>query len=911
MRNLLTLLILLCVSVALKAQDAFSITVQIRTEKNNALPRTEVFLNGDTMKTTDTKGEIVFTVKAGKNKLFVNHPNYQEKEIVLSVAASQTVTIQLVRENHLEEVVITAKEDKGLTSKSVITRKAMEHLQPSSFTDLLELLPGGLSRDPNFNSVNRIALRESSGGPSSYNTSALGTQFMIDDNVLNTNANLLTSSDPAHFLYTPDNNNSTRIGVDMRTISTNDIEKVEVIRGIPSAAYGDLTSGLIKIERKIGASPFQARFKADGFSKQYYVGKGFSMSKNWQLTANLDLLEAKNDPTDTYDNYQRLTGSVRSKLLTHLWNSPLEWRSTIDISSNIDSKEIDPDTGVTAIDKYKNTSLKISFTNNFIYNLDKTNFFDRLTLNTAIRQGFDKLKQTKLINLSGPRSLPLSYEAGENIGFYPALRYISNFSTDSNPIDLSTVLQANGNRKLGNFDFQYEAGLDWRYSKNNGNGMQWDLATPPSAVLGQRPRAFNDIPAWQNAAAFVGNQLNYKIADHKFKLYTGFRFSKLLGLDPSYKISKEAYFEPRVNFQYQLPNIIINENPLKIDFTLGYGEFYKMPTLGMLFPNQRYWDYAQLNYYHNDANYRYVNFMTYIQNVENKNLVAAKNIKKEIRVDVSFKNHSVFVTYFNEELKNGFRSTLQTAVHEYKQYDASAVNLNDWNNGPNLNNLPYILKKEFGTYSITENGSATLKSGVEFGYSSPRFKTINTRFTFTGAWFRTQYRNTVPVAERPSISLGGQTYPYFGIYKNDNGYVNESLNYNLMIDTYLPQLGLTVSASLQGNLYNYQKNDKRIATPDQYYGLDGVVHQYTPADANDAYLQWLIRSVITDDISLRQTYTIQANLKVTKVIYKGVRSSMFVNRIFNYQHPYTYIGNRIYRKAGYTPYFGMELTYNF
>ena len=114
----------------------------------------------------------------------------------------------------------------------------------------------------------------------------------------------------------------------MRTISTNDIEKVEIIRGIPSAAYGDLTTGLIKIERKIGDIPFQARFKADGFSKQYYVGKGFSMNKNWQLAANLDFLEAKNDPTDTYDKYQRLTGSVRSKLLTNYgithWNGKVQ-----------------------------------------------------------------------------------------------------------------------------------------------------------------------------------------------------------------------------------------------------------------------------------------------------------------------------------------------------------------------------------------------------------------------------------------------------------------------------------------------------------------------------------------------------------------------------------------------------------
>jgi hypothetical protein len=69
----------------------------------------------------------------------------------------------------------------------------MQHLQPSSFADLMELLPVGLSRDPNLSVSNRIVLRENTSGPSSYNTTSLGIQFMIDDNVWNTNSNMQTS----------------------------------------------------------------------------------------------------------------------------------------------------------------------------------------------------------------------------------------------------------------------------------------------------------------------------------------------------------------------------------------------------------------------------------------------------------------------------------------------------------------------------------------------------------------------------------------------------------------------------------------------------------------------------------------------------------------------------------------------
>lgn len=899
--------------ISIKAQsDQFPITIQVLDDLQKPLSDAIIKNQGKEI-STNSDGNATVLLSKGKHTLIIFHERFDEKEFHLQVENQQTFVVSLKKEVKIEEVVITAKEGKGLTSKSVIDRQAMQHLQPSSFADLMELLPGGLSRDPNLSTANRVLLRENSGGPSTYNTTSLGVQFMIDDNVWNTNANLQTSVDDTQMLEAAKNRNTTSIGTDMRTISTNDIEKVEIIRGIPSAAYGDLTSGLIKIERKIGYSPLEARFKADGFSKQYYVGKGLVLSKNWNLNVNMDYLDSKQDPTDEFQNYQRITASIRSKVKTNLWQKDLEWRSNIDLSNNLDKIKYDPDAGYALTDSYKNSNQRISFTNNFIYNLDSKSFFNKIVLNTAIRQGIEKIEQVKLVQLSGPRATSLATTAGENIGIYPNTRYVAESSTDGKPLDLSLFLQTTGSRKVGQFNNQYEAGLDWKYSKNNGKGQQWDMTTPPSASINARPRAFSHIPAWQNLAVFVGNTTSYNLNQHKFSLYTGLRVSKLLGVDNSYAISKKIFAEPRVNFQYNLPNVMVGNYPLKTDVTLGYGLLYKQPTLLMLYPNQRFTDYAQLNYYHDDENYRYVNFMTFVQNLENKNLTAAKNIKKEIRLDLSYRNHEFFITYFNENLENGFRSTLQTRIISYKKYDANYIDLSQWGeNGPDLTNVPYETVREFGNYSITENGSATLKDGIEFGYSSPRIKGINTKFTFTGAWFRTQYRNTVPVLERPSISLGGSSYPYYGIYKNDLGYVNENLNYNLMVDTFIPNLGLIVSASVQGSFFDYQKKDQRIPEPISYLGLDGVIQTFTEADSVDIYKQWLVRNVSnTDNVATRYTYTIRANFKVTKIIYKKLKTSMFVNRLFSYEHPYYFLGNKIERQAGNNPYFGMELNYNF
>ncbi|MGV0924716.1 TonB-dependent receptor plug domain-containing protein [Empedobacter tilapiae] len=510
----------------------------------------------------------------------------------------------------MQEVVFTAKEDKGLTSKSVIDRKAMEHLQPSSFSDLMELLPGGLAKQPNLTTTNVALIRESSGRPTEggYNTSSLGVQFMVDDNIINSNSDMQRSLNQLAFSSAPKSRNTISTGIDMRSISTNDIEKVEIIRGIPSAAYGDLTSGLIKIERKIGVTPLQARVKVDGYSKQYYVGKGFSLRDNWKLNTSFNFLDAKMDPSDDQQNYQRITASLRSELKLKLWNNPLKLRSNLDFSGTLDNVSIDPDNAYAPTDRYKSYTRKFTVTNNFTYELPKKSFFDLVTLNTSIRQGFDRIEQRQFIQYSRPRALPLSTEEGESVGIFAATSFVSEYMTDGKPLDFNAQLQTTGKKSFLGFTNTYELGIDWRYSKNNGRGDVYDVTQPSSLSMFIRPRAFRDIPATQNIAAFIGDRINYKLNKHSFTLYGGLRMSKLLGVDNSYKISNKIFAEPRLNFQYGLPQFMIAGKPLQIDLTLGYGLFYKQPTTYYLYPNKQFTDYVQLNY-HDDARYRYINYI--------------------------------------------------------------------------------------------------------------------------------------------------------------------------------------------------------------------------------------------------------------------------------------------------------------
>ena len=69
-------------------------------------------------------------------------------------------------------------------------------------------------------------------------------------------------------------------GVDLRQISPDNIESIEVVRGIPSVEYGNLTSGAVIINTKAGATPWEVLVKADPNSKLLSFGKGLRLGGN-------------------------------------------------------------------------------------------------------------------------------------------------------------------------------------------------------------------------------------------------------------------------------------------------------------------------------------------------------------------------------------------------------------------------------------------------------------------------------------------------------------------------------------------------------------------------------------------------------------------------------------------------------
>ncbi len=179
----------------------------------------------------------------------------------------------------LNEVSVVAQESKaGQATASNISRQAMDHLQASSLTDLLQLLPGGQIANPSLSTAKTFNIRNV--GSTASDMNAMGTAIYIDGSPLSNNANLQPLSPAISGSGgVVGGGSSPNSGIDIRSIATDNIESVEVIRGIPSVEYGDLTSGAVIIRSKAGKEPMKIRFKTDPNIYQVSAGKGFSLGE--------------------------------------------------------------------------------------------------------------------------------------------------------------------------------------------------------------------------------------------------------------------------------------------------------------------------------------------------------------------------------------------------------------------------------------------------------------------------------------------------------------------------------------------------------------------------------------------------------------------------------------------------------
>ena len=853
---------------------------------------------------TDMNGRFdLQSVLPGTYRVVVSYLGYDSNERKISVAKNTSETFLLKPSAMaLNEVVVTAFESKHTASASVIDRTAMKHLQPSSFSDLMELIPGGKSTDPQMGQANLIHIRETS---TTKDISSLGVGFYVDGISQNTDASMqyMPSS-----TSTVNSTSTMSKGVDMRTISTDNIEKVEIIRGIPSVAYGNVSNGAVIIQRKTSESPLSARFKADKTSKLISAGKGFRLDGNghYILNADLSYLDSKIDPRNSVKNYTRFTASTRldGKWLWRERN--IHWNISTDYTGSFDAAKRDKDATVKE-DSYKSDYSSFKMAGKWDMKFPNRSWVRKVGASVSISQQWEKMYETKSVSLNRPSAIATQKESGEADGLYLPYNYVAQMEVDGKPLYATASAHTELAFPLGVLQNTMNIGLDWSYQKNRGEGQVFDVTRPISESLSTRPRRFKDIPGLQPFALYAEEVLNLPINEHQLTLTAGIRLQSLLGLDTQYKMQGKVYPDPRLNLQWRLPA----SNGWNVAFSSGLGWISRMPTTAQLFPDYKYVDLIQLNYYHSNVDYRRINIMTYKWDNTNYDLEPARNRKWEARADVSFKENRLSVTYFRERMNNAFDDLTYYKSLAYKLYDPASINSSTLTAPPELSQLTYTNEYNLDVYTTQGNIMKVRKEGVEFQFASKRIETLKTRVTINGAWIKTLYNSDSSRYKASSILLDNKQLKYVGLYEGDNGTESQSFNTNFMFDTYIQRLGLTFSTSAQCTWFTSRRSLWNSGVPVSYIDQAGETHPFLEEDKDNVQLQHLVEQYSSTYFGHTTVpFYMDINLKASKRIGKYLNLALYVNRLLGIYPDYTLRGV-LQRRTADSPYFGMEMNLTF
>lgn len=868
---------------------------------------------------SDFKG--YFSIKSlakGTYQLKIKSLGYLFLDTTILVDRDKSVLFFLKEKTHsISEVLVIAKQKRSsLSTTSEIKKEALTHLQPNSIADVLELLPGGISKQQSMVSMNLIALRQplASNRVSNQNNefnSSLGTSFVIDDIPLSNDGQLQNVSGAAQRTGSGDNyivlRNTTGKGIDMRTLSADDIESIEIVRGIPSVRYGELTSGLVNIKRSFKAKPLKIRAKSNPTIKLVATNKGFEVGKH-SINAGIDYIDYKIDPRNTKLNYGRITSSLRFANAPKIIDKPLSINISLDYTGSFDKEKKDKQDD-TKDEFYRNDYNNIRLSTSLTYKKQKS-FLDNLSFNFS-GSYTDEQKTIQRIAIGRTTPIITSREAGEFYGKFLPPSYLAHLRIDGKPLFLFAQANSVLNWNIKNIENKLFIGADWRYNKNFGEGEIYDVEKPLYAGNG-RPRKSKDIPSMQMLSFYVEEQTSVDIKNNKLSLQMGVRGSMALDMNKKYtKLAYTPYFDPRINATWDFPKIKIAEKHLQLSMNVGFGWHTKFPTLWHLYPEQIYFDKVQLNYYSQNKNLRQMHYKTQIINPINYQLKPNRNKKWEMGFRASYGQMQLSIIAYKEVMSEGFKTLSRYQIMSYKEYDIdTGPSPSTLTQAPTVDMFQYKNMKDFLIFAQKRNGGYEEKRGIEYELDLGRIEFLKSRVSINGAWMLMKYDMTEPNYKRPTVRVGGNLYPFIGYYNWKMNEEYEQWNTNFRFDTQIEQLKMIFSSTFQFLWFTTQRYTPHNGMPEYYADLQHVRHPYKETDQKDPMLRFLYSKPSPDAFDdWKVPISIDFNLKVTKKIKDFMTLAFYVNRILYFYPDYT-------RKDGYevkrtaTPYFGMELHIN-
>ncbi len=846
-----TLLFVFTFIPSLHAQTPNKLVGTVTDKNGHAIETASVVLNNSLSTQSDEQGRFsIPIVKSGEYEYHISCLGFEEVRgrAVFKGDGTDRLDVKLKPlALTLQEVRVTARQQ-SMGSHSVIGQDAIRHIQPKSVADMLQLLPGALTVNPTLNNLAQANIREIGSDASN----AMGTAVILDGAPLSNDANLQaisTSKSGARSSLQEDGMNEQTAaarGIDLRTMGTDNIAEVEVIRGIPGVEYGNLTSGVVIVRTKAGDSPLEVKFKTDPFSKLAYVGKGFNLLKAGMFNVGLDWSQSYADTRLRYRGYERVTASAAySKVFNSRGNHPFTFNANASFYSNINNYKRDPQL----------EQMQLSYKNE--------NVGGRLSIHGGVRLG--NILTALIYNFSAQVSRTLdthhnwvsnpdgvitdSRTSGEAQAQFLTKAYYSDYRIEGIPLNLYAQLKTNKYIQISNRNFtNVKLGVEYRLDGNNGRGLTFDMSNPPQAMGSQtlRPRSYKEIPSLQTLSAFVEDNSVLHFGVTSLQFAAGVRFSNLLLDQNKARRTSIVVAEPRVNMEYTFLTKQNNGVFDRLAVSGGFGISNKMPALLYLYPDKAYFDSNSLSYMGGVGENSSLAIITtkVIDDTQNPHLRPARSTKWELGLNARIGKMRGYVTFFNERHRHelGFDSQLEWLNYNIYNVPVGASKLNYTGSGKvgyefegKQQTATVTPGNEMVTWGRPTNNSRSDKYGIEYAWDFGMFRPLRTSLNIDGAWFHIKRKS-----ETTSLNYINKLYDYVSVLPAGDGTIRDRVSTNFRFITHIPEVKIIFTTTLQVVWHESARSiyEAPDGAPAYHLSTDGTRYVVSPLGFYDRQGKW-------------------------------------------------------------------------
>ncbi|WP_420450097.1 TonB-dependent receptor [Candidatus Palauibacter sp.] len=731
------------------------------------------------------------------------------QDIALSVSALR-----------LQDITVTAdavsRAEGELGTASVIERDAIEHITATSLAGVLQLVPGVSTRAPGLGDVEQIALRTVPTGSSvgaisdnagisrsSADLSAFGTLIVLDGVPLSNNANLqsLGPRGGADLQFLSFATTANR-GIDLRRIPAAAIERVEVIRGVPSVRHGDLTQGAILVETRAAPVSPIAEVKLDERTFESNVVGGHAFGRPGHAgTMTFDVARTRVQPGVSDDESTRFAGQFAHRMeiggserASGVPDPKLQLDTRFDVFQLVDNRPENPIVRKNRSSETRDLGVRISERARLRIGSDS-----RLSFTGSLSR-IDQESVSRAPKVSGVQPFTPARAEGRNEGFYIGGTYVAEVELDGRPWLGFGRLEWEDRARWLSANHQLLAGVELRREWNNGAGFQFDPQFPPSigwnGVHGyDRTRTFDEVPALATSAFYLGERLSTHLGPLPADIQAGIRLDLLHDGGSWFGGTRDQVVQPRISAETA---------PLGW-FRLrgGWGRTAKVPAVGDLFPARQYFDLVNVNYFSNDPAERLAVLTTFIEDPTNAELGFSVGTKAEAGFEIDVGDGTIALTAFRDRIDGAVGIG---AIPDFITRDHFALTDSITGNGvrPEIilpatfsDTVPVLIDRPGNMFD-------QVNRGLELTAALPRITPLATQLYITGSWLETRtssdgrFFGTALRFSEFQLSQRRERSPYWeGLTER-----GESMMFLYRFIHHQPELGLVATLTVQHNVRN-------------------------------------------------------------------------------------------------------------